>query len=96
MKIELKMKIITDYGEFIPLFNKMVLETYKKQAISFFVTSEKTKITARDLEYPLNKAQFTNLYEGSLNIATKNKLEVSVENGNALIFLTHKGLDNEK
>ncbi len=95
LRIELNMKIITDYGEFIPLFNEMVLKTYQKQAISFFVTSKKTKITARNLEYPLNKAQFTNLYEGSLNIATENKLEVTVENGNALIFLEHEGLDNE-
>ena len=44
--------------------------------------------------YPLNKKQLSNLYEGSLNIATQNNIEVIVEDGVALIFLTHKGIDD--
>ena len=96
MDIDLTMKITTDYGVFMPLTNKTVIKTFRNQKISLFCTSNKTKITADNLKYPLNEMRFNTLYEGSLNFATKDKLDILVENGTALIFLAHKGIDDGK
>lgn len=94
-KFNLKLKIITDYGQFIPIKNKMTFTTFIDQPISFFCISPKTKITSKNLKYPLKDSQFKNLYAGTLNSAISNTLNVTITDGMAMIYLAHKDVNHE-
>ena len=94
-KYNLRLKIITDYGQFIPIKNKMTFTTFIDQPLSFFCISSKPKITAKNLKYPLKNTQLHNLYEGTLNSASSSTLNVTITEGMALIYLAHKGIDCE-
>ena len=57
--------------------------------------SPKTKITSKNLKYPLKDTQFKNLYAGTLNSAISNTLNVTITDGMAMIYLAHKGVNHE-
>ena len=94
-KFKIRLKIITDYGQFMQIKKKKTFNTFIKQPISFFTNSPKTKITAENLKYPLKNTQFNNLYQGSLNLASSSTLNVNIKGGVAIIYLAHKSIYHE-
>jgi thiamine pyrophosphokinase len=60
-------RIITDHGIFIPIFEDTFFESYAGEQVSIFTLSPTTLITTEGLAYPLADAPLTGWWQGTLN-----------------------------
>ena len=82
-------KLVTNYGFFIPILHTTTFESYPGQQVSIFSFSPGSEITYRGLKYSVYRRQFKELWEGSLNEAIADNFTVEVENNAALlVYLT--------
>jgi thiamine pyrophosphokinase len=81
----LKVKMITDYGIFVPIASTTKFECYPGQQVSVFGI-EPSPLTLKGLKYPLEKKILTNWWQGTLNEAEGETFIVETE-GKAIVFL---------
>ncbi len=62
-----RMRMVTDYGIFEPIFGDTFFESFEGEQISIFTFSPQTLITTVNLAFPLEKASLTAWWQGSLN-----------------------------
>jgi thiamine pyrophosphokinase len=80
-------KMITDYGIFYAFTSSFELNVEKGQQISIFSINPSVEITSEGLLYPLNRRKLKNWWEGTLNEANGEKIELKFSGGKVIIFL---------
>jgi thiamine pyrophosphokinase len=85
-----KVRMITDSGIFIPLLNSSEIKSFKGQQVSLFSINPSSEITSSGLLYPLTKRKLNNWWEGTLNEATGDSIELEFIGGPVLVFLQFK------
>lgn len=84
-----KAVMVTDYGTFTPLLKSTKLKSYIGQSVSIFSQSYSTKITTKNLEYPIVEGKLTELWMGTLNKSLGDWFEVNFTNGSVIVFRAH-------
>lgn len=79
-----EVKMVTDYGVFIPVKEDSVFCSYPGQQVSIFNMGS-TELSAEGLAYPLSA--FTNWWQGTLNKALSDCFTIHT-NGKILVFRT--------
>ena len=77
-----EVRMLTDYGLFIPIKEDSVFESFPTQQVSVFNMGA-TELSADGLVYPLSA--FTNWWQGTLNEAIGNRFIIHVH-GKVLVF----------
>lgn len=72
--------MISDFGIFTAHINKAHLTTIPGQQLSIFTLDPKTKINCNELKWPLNNHQFNSWYQGTLNQATSDTINLTSDN----------------
>lgn len=85
MKKGLEVRMITDYGTFIPVHGDCEFESFPRQQISIFNFGA-TGFTGKGLVYPIY--DFTSWWQGSLNQAVGEVFAIQAT-GNYIVFLPH-------
>ena len=70
-------EIVTDFGRFIPVRDRVTLTVAKGAAVSIFAPDPKTRMTSKGLEWPLAPVRFRNLYCATLNRATGTRVTLT-------------------
>jgi len=83
----LSVKMVTDYGIFIPLKSGASVSSWPGQQISVFAIDKGTKISSAGLKYPLDKLELKNWWRGTLNECTGNNFTLTFNKGRILVFL---------
>ena len=82
-----RVRMVTDTGIFMPFQSSCKVESLKGQQVSIFSISPTTEITSAGLLYPLIKRKLTNWWEGTLNEAAGDSIELEFSGGPVLVFL---------
>src|SRR5664280_2258030 len=82
-----KVKMVTDSGIFLPFLTSCSIESLKGQQVSIFSNCPANEITSTGLLYPLNSRKLNNWWEGTLNEATGDSIELRFTGGPVLVFL---------
>jgi thiamine pyrophosphokinase len=83
----IKVKMVTDSGIFLPFVTSCSIESLKSQQVSVFSICPGTEITSTGLLYPLANRKLNNWWEGTLNEATGDLIELDFTGGPVLVFL---------
>ena len=70
-------EIVTDLGRFVPVCGKATLKVRKGAAVSVFAPDPKTRMTSKELKWPLAPVKFRNLYCATLNRATASRVTLT-------------------
>jgi thiamine pyrophosphokinase len=84
--MDLGLKVVTDYGTFVPFCGSKSFKSRKGASISIFAADPATKMTSKGLEWPLDDVSFKNLYCATLNRATCGKVVLSSDRPVCLYF----------
>lgn len=82
-----KVKMVTDSGIFLPFMTSCRIGSLKGQQVSVFSICPGTEITSTGLLYPLTGRKLNNWWEGTLNEATGDSIELKFTGGPVLVFL---------
>lgn len=80
-----EVKMVTDFGIFLPIKEDSLFESFPGQQVSIF-NMECTTLSAEGLVYPLSA--FTNWWQGTLNEAVADHFVIHTD-GKALVFCTY-------
>ncbi len=83
----LSIRMVTDYGVFLPFHRSCRVETYPGQQVSVFSIQPSTEISSSGLRYPLVKRTLSNWWQATLNEAEGNSFELTFEGSPVLVFL---------
>jgi len=81
----LALKMVSNYGIFIPVNQTTTFKSYPKQQVSIFSFSPDTIITYHNLKYPIKSQKFNELWEGSLNEAITENFTIEMSGSGALL-----------
>jgi thiamine pyrophosphokinase len=79
--------MVTDSGIFLPIMTSCRIESLKGQQVSVFSICPGIEITSTGLLYPLTSRKLNNWWEGTLNEATGDSIELEFSGGPILVFL---------
>jgi thiamine pyrophosphokinase len=83
----LAVKMITDYGIFIPVSSGSSVSCWPGQQVSVFAVDKGTVISSKGLKYSLDKLELENWWMGTLNECTGNSFSLTFNEGRVLVFL---------
>lgn len=83
----ISVKMITDYGVFIPVKAGAVISSWPGQQVSIFTMDKEMLISSTGLKYPLEKTEFQNWWMGTLNECKGDSFSLSFDHGRVLAFL---------
>jgi thiamine pyrophosphokinase len=83
----ISVRMVTDTGIFIPFQETCRIESIKGQQVSIFSFNQETEITSAGLKYPLSKRRLKNWWEATLNEASGEFLELTINGGPVVVFL---------
>jgi len=92
----LKVKMITDTGVIMPVYQSSEFISFPGQEISFFTVESNTEITTEGLEYPLVKRKLTNWWQATLNRATGSSIRLIFNPGPLILFMGFGNKEWEK
>lgn len=75
--LEAGVRIVSDYGEFIPVKGTCRVRTWKNQGVSIFAPDPETKMTSKGLVWKLDGVKFLNPYCATLNRAAAETIVVT-------------------
>ena len=87
---KIEAKILTDYGIFQIVKNKVELSSFKGQPVSLFATKKGVKITTSGLKYSLKSDTLNYIYSGSLNESSSSRFTVACDGGNILLYTAYE------
>ena len=70
-------RVVTDFGEFLPVHGKRSFKTWIGSGVSVFAPDPKTRMTSRGLAWKLDGVRFANAYCATLNRASSETVTVS-------------------
>ena len=73
----LNVKIITDYGEFIPITKTTKFDSHKGQQVSVFTITPDIEVSSQGLKYPLDNLKLLSWWLGTLNESLGNEFSLS-------------------
>lgn len=83
-------KMVSDFGTFIPITRTTRFESMPGQQISIFALFPFGAITTHGLRYPINERELPVWWEGTLNEATGDHFTIELKgHGNVLVYLRH-------
>ncbi len=86
----LNLKIITDYGEFIPITKTTEFKSFAGQQISIFTLTPNVKIQSEGLKYPLNNIKLSRWWMGTLNESLTDRFLLKFNNnGIFIVYLNY-------
>jgi len=80
-------KMITDYGVFIPVKSGTAISSWPGQQVSIFAIDKDMRINSKGLKYPLEKMELQNWWMGTLNECSGDSFSLSFDHGRLLVFL---------
>ncbi|MDZ7737674.1 MAG: thiamine diphosphokinase [Bacteroidales bacterium] len=80
-------KMVTDYGIFIPARPGTSISSWPGQQVSIFAMDKGMLISSTGLKYPLNNTELQNWWMGTLNECTGDSFSLNFDHGRALVFL---------
>lgn len=83
----ISVKMVTDYGIFIPAIPGLSISSWPGQQVSVFAVDKEMRISSTGLKYPLNQMELQNWWMGTLNECTGDSFSLSFDHGRALVFL---------
>ncbi len=83
---KIKLKMITDYGEFTPIIKSSFFNSFKGQQVSVFSMNPQIKINSVNLKYPLIKLKLDAWWKGSLNESTANQFSINFNRGKVIVY----------
>lgn len=83
----IKVRMITDTGEIIPLIKSSTVQSFPGQQVSVFAVNPFTKVTSRGLKYEMNDLELRNWWRATLNEATGESFELSFQGSPLLVYL---------
>ncbi len=83
----LSVKMVTDYGIFIPVQSGKPVSSWPGQQISLFAIDKNTKISSSGLKYPLDKLELKNWWMGTLNESRADNFILNFDKGRVIAFL---------
>lgn len=72
--LDLGVEVVTDYGRFVPVAERLAFRVAKGTPVSVFVVDPATHVVSSGLEWPLEGVRFTNLYCATLNRASASRV----------------------
>ncbi len=81
----LNIKMLTDYGVFIPFSSKQTFQSEKGQQVSIFSLDPKQRISSEGLKYPLHRYQLQSWWMGTLNETLGTSFTLDVAEGSLWI-----------
>lgn len=88
-RMGLYLKMVTDFGTFIPLLTSARLESYVGQQVSIFSFNNATRITTHNLKYPIADSPLPEPWMGTLNESLGEYFELEFEPGPLVVFQNH-------
>jgi thiamine pyrophosphokinase len=85
----LEVKMVTDFGAFVPLLTSARLESYAGQQVSIFSFNNATRITTRNLRYPIEDRSLPEPWMGTLNESLGEWFEIEFDAGPLVVFQNH-------
>jgi thiamine pyrophosphokinase len=83
---KIKVKMISDYGEFIPITRTTVFESFEGQQVSLFSLNPETIINSENLKYPLSGYKLDAWWKGTLNESTAKQFTVRFDSGKIIVY----------
>ena len=84
--LDLGLEIVTDYGRFVPVAERLELTAEPGAPVSIFAPDPSTRMTSEGLDWPLDGVRFTNLYCATLNRTTTGRIVLTTTRP-ALVFI---------
>lgn len=92
----LQVKMVTDYGTFQMVDKDACFESFPRQQVSIFSLQPSTRISAKGLQYPIDKLQLSYWWQGTLNAALTDCFSIHFDTpGELLVFQTHEAKDEK-
>ncbi len=88
-RMGLEVKMVTDFGAFVPLLTSARLESYAGQQVSIFSFNNATRITTRNLRYPIEDRSLPEPWMGTLNESLGEWFEIEFDAGPLVVFQNH-------
>ena len=70
-------RVVTDYGEFLPVRGRLDFKTWKGAGVSVFATDPRTTMTSRGLRWNLAGVRFDSVWRATLNRASAENVTVA-------------------
>ncbi len=81
-------KLLTDYGVFIPISASTTFDSFRGQQVSIFSLDTNQKISSTGLKYPLTEHKLISWWMGTLNEAEGDEFTLSLGgNGDVIVYL---------
>ena len=80
-------KMVTDYGVFIPVSSGDRINSYPGQQLSVFSIGGTAMVSSENLKYSMDKLEIENLWMGTLNESTSEYFSLSFSEGRVVVFL---------
>ncbi len=84
--LEAQVRLVTEDGEFVPVWETRRLRTWKNLGVSVFTLSPRAKMSSEGLQWPLDGVSFSNPYCATLNRAASEDVVVTSSEP-AFVFL---------
>ncbi len=82
-------RMLTDTGLFIPMLSSSRIESHNGQQISIFSPNNSTKITTKNLRYPIDNRSLEEYWMGTLNESLGEWFELQFDVGPLIVFLKY-------
>ncbi|HUS85659.1 MAG TPA: thiamine diphosphokinase [Bacteroidales bacterium] len=82
-----EVKMVTDWGVFIPVVSPATISTWPGQQVSVFSPDQGTRVRAEGLKYSLDNVVLSNWWIGTLNEAVSDKIVLKPESGRVIVYL---------
>ena len=92
----IKVRMITDTGEIIPLIKSGTISSFPGQQISVFTVNPFTKVSSEGLKYELKDLELHNWWRATLNEARGNSFSLTFKEGTLIVFLKFRDSDTPK
>ncbi|MDX9846049.1 MAG: thiamine diphosphokinase [Tenuifilaceae bacterium] len=89
-QLGVEVKMVTDFGTFIPLLTSTKLESFAGQQVSIFSFTNATRLTTHNLKYPIEGTTLPEPWMGTLNQSLGDYFELEFEPGPLVVFATHQ------
>jgi len=84
--LDAQVPVVSDFGEFLPIFGRLSFRTWKGNGISIFALSPHVKMSSRGLRWKLDGVAFDRPYVATLNRASADNVTV-VSNAPAFVYV---------
>lgn len=83
---KIKVSMISDYGEFIPINKTTVFESFEGQQVSLFSLNPNTVINSENLKYPLVDYKLDAWWKGTLNESNAKQFTIRFDLGKIIVY----------